>query len=66
VVDGSLEAITHLPPLARFAVVLMVFLTVPALCQRVRLPAVVGLLVAGVLLGPNGLHVAPRHAEDAC
>jgi Kef-type K+ transport system membrane component KefB len=65
VVDGFLEASTHLPPLARFAIVLMVFQTVPALCQRVRLPGVVGLLVAGVLLGPNGLHVAPRHAEVA-
>jgi Na+:H+ antiporter len=35
------------------------------LCRRARLPAVVGLLAAGVLLGPNGLHVAPKHPEVA-
>src|SRR3954464_6874034 len=64
-VDGFLEAVTHLPTLARFAIALMVFLTVPALCRRVRLPAVVGLLAAGVLLGPSGLHVAPKNPEVA-
>lgn len=63
--DGFLEAVTHLPTLARFAIALMVFLTVPALCRRVRLPAVVGLLAAGVLLGPSGLHVAPKNPEVA-
>ncbi|MFO0807611.1 MAG: cation:proton antiporter [Gemmataceae bacterium] len=62
---GFLESITHLPPLARFAVALIVFLTVPALCRKVRLPAVVGLLAAGVVLGPSGLHVAPKHGEVA-
>jgi len=62
-IDSLLEAMTHLPPLARFAVALIVFLTVPALCQRIRLPGVVGLLAAGVLLGPSGLHVAPKHPE---
>ena len=60
-----LESLAHLPLLARFAIVLIVFLEVPALCRRVRLPAVVGLLAAGVLLGPSGLHVAPRHGEVA-
>jgi Na+:H+ antiporter len=63
--DEFLEGVTHLPPLARFAVALMIFLTVPALCQRIRLPAVVGLLAAGVLFGPSGLHVAPQHSQVA-
>jgi Kef-type K+ transport system membrane component KefB len=60
-----LDSLAHLPLLARFAIVLMVFLEVPALCRRIRLPAVVGLLAAGVLLGPSGLHVAPKHGEVA-
>lgn len=64
-IDQLLEAITHLPPLARFAVALMVFLLTPALCQRLRLPAVVGLLAAGVIFGPHGLHVVPQHSEVA-
>jgi Kef-type K+ transport system membrane component KefB len=54
-----------LPPLARFAVVMLILFTIPPLCRRVRLPAVVGLLAAGVLVGPYGLHFAPRNAEVA-
>lgn len=63
--DEYLEAITRLPPLARFAVALIVFLVIPPMCRRVRLPGVVGLLAAGVLFGPSGLHVAPWHGEIA-
>ncbi len=63
--DHTSESATLLPPLARFAIGLIVFLVVPALCRRVRLPAVVGLLAAGVLVGPNGLHLAPRNGEVA-
>src|SRR5262249_47179282 len=40
-------------------------LLTPALCQRIRLPAVVGLLVAGVVFGPSGLHIVPKHSEVA-
>jgi len=57
------ELSVYLPPLARFAIALIVFLIVPKVCQRIRLPAVVGLLVAGVVLGPNGFHVAPKRAD---
>src|SRR5262249_45346117 len=60
---GPLESLTHLPTLARLAIVLCVFLTVPALCRQVRLPAVVGLLAAGVVIGPSGLQIAPEHGE---
>jgi Kef-type K+ transport system membrane component KefB len=44
---------------------MLVLFTIPPLCRRVRLPAVVGLLAAGVLVGPFGLRFAPRHAEVA-
>lgn len=54
-----------LPPLARFAVVMLILFTIPPLCRRVRLPGVVGLLAAGVLVGPYGLGLAPRNAEVA-
>jgi Kef-type K+ transport system membrane component KefB len=61
VFEGVLESLTHVPSLARFAIALIVFLIVPALCRRVWLPAVVGLLAAGVVLGPHGLHLAPKN-----
>jgi Kef-type K+ transport system membrane component KefB len=59
--EGLIESLTHAPSLARFAIALIVFLVVPALCRRVWLPAVVGLLAAGVLLGPHGLGLAPKN-----
>jgi Kef-type K+ transport system membrane component KefB len=62
---GFLESLTQLPLLARFAVAMAVILVVPALCEKVRLPAVVGLLLAGVVFGPHGLNVGPRSHEVA-
>jgi Kef-type K+ transport system membrane component KefB len=62
---GFLESLAQLPLLARFAVAMSVILVVPALCQKVRLPSVVGLLLAGVVFGPHGLHVGPKSHEVA-
>lgn len=55
-----------LPLLAKFAIGLVVIVIVPSLSRRVRLPAVVGLLLAGVLFGPHGLDVigAQRPVAD--
>jgi Kef-type K+ transport system membrane component KefB len=63
--DDLPEALTQLPTLARFAFAMTLILTVPALCRRLRLPAVVGLLLAGIAFGPYGLQVGPRHNEVA-
>jgi Kef-type K+ transport system membrane component KefB len=49
-VDTFFETLTHLPTLTRFAIALSVFLFVPKVCERIRLPAAVGLLAAGVVL----------------
>ena len=59
---GSAE-LTELPPLARFSVAMLILFVIPPLCRRVRLPAVVGLMAAGVLIGPFGLQLAPKHGE---
>jgi Kef-type K+ transport system membrane component KefB len=64
-VIASVEPTTYLPPLARFAIALVIFLLVPALCRRVRLPGVVGLLAAGVVFGPYCLNLAPKDGEVA-
>jgi Kef-type K+ transport system membrane component KefB len=50
------------PPLAKAAVALALIVGVPPLCKRVRIPSVVGLLLAGVVIGPHGLDViSERH-----
>jgi Kef-type K+ transport system membrane component KefB len=62
---GFLESLTQLPLLARFALAMAIILVVPTLCQKVRLPSVVGLLLAGVVFGPYGLKVGPKSHEVA-
>ncbi|MCA1993476.1 MAG: cation:proton antiporter, partial [Coleofasciculus sp. S288] len=44
-------------PIVPFAVLLVVILAVPSVFERLRLPGLVGLLAAGVILGPNALNV---------
>ncbi|MDX2232499.1 MAG: cation:proton antiporter [Leptolyngbyaceae cyanobacterium bins.349] len=50
-------------PIGSFAVLLAVILLVPPLFERLRLPGLVGLLAAGVLLGPNGLKLFENESE---
>lgn len=50
-------------PIVPFAVLLVVILTVPSLFERLRLPGIVGLLAAGVLLGSNGLQVLDNKSD---
>ncbi|HLO48416.1 MAG TPA: cation:proton antiporter [Kamptonema sp.] len=42
-------------PILPFAILLLVILSVPILFERFKIPGLVGLLAAGVLLGPNAL-----------
>jgi Kef-type K+ transport system membrane component KefB len=63
--DGFLESLTQLPLMARFALAMAIIFVVPTLCEKVRLPSVVGLVLAGVVFGPHGLHVGPKSHEVA-
>ena len=64
-VDPAQEPLVHLPLLVRFALVLAIFLFIPPLCRRLRIPPGVGLLLAGVALGPSGLRTLPNAAPVA-
>jgi Kef-type K+ transport system membrane component KefB len=64
-VDTLLDNLTHLPTLTRFALMLAVFLFVPKLSQRLSLPPAVGLLAAGILIGPSCLSIAPKNTPVA-
>ena len=50
-----------LPPLAKFAVIMAIIIGIPPLSRRARLPAVVGFLLSGVVVGPYVLDVAGQH-----
>jgi Kef-type K+ transport system membrane component KefB len=58
------HAIT-LPPLAKFAIAMAVIVGVPPLARRARFPVVVGLLLSGVVIGPNVLDVAGQNRPVA-
>jgi Kef-type K+ transport system membrane component KefB len=45
------------PSLAKFAIGMAIIVGIPPLCRRARLPAVVGLLLSGVVLGPYVLRI---------
>ncbi|ACK73082.1 sodium/hydrogen exchanger [Gloeothece citriformis PCC 7424] len=50
-------------PLFSFTILLLVVLILPPIFEKFKLPGLVGLLVAGVLLGQNGLHLIDPKSE---
>ncbi len=51
----AIQVLIFESPLVAFTTLLLVSLTLPPLFERLRLPGLVGLLVAGVILGPSGI-----------
>lgn len=47
-------------PIVIFAIVTCLLLVIPFLMERAKMPGLVGLLLAGAVLGPNALHVLER------
>ncbi|MEB3232848.1 MAG: cation:proton antiporter [Leptolyngbyaceae bacterium] len=50
-------------PIASFTILLFASVTVPPLIERLKLPGLVGLLLAGVALGPYGLKLLDPDSE---
>lgn len=53
----------HLEPIVSFAILLAVILVVPICFERLKLPGLLGLLLSGVALGPNGLQLLSTESE---
>ena len=51
-------------PLVAFTLLLLVILTLPPIFERLRLPGLVGLLFAGIVLGSNGLGLLDAKTES--
>ena len=60
--EQLLSFLTH-NPLSSFTILLLVILTIPPIFERFRLPGLVGLLFAGVVLGKNGLQLLDADSE---
>jgi|UPI000693EECE Kef-type K+ transport system membrane component KefB len=53
----------HLPitdPVMVFAIVLFVIFLAPRLLQQFKVPGIIGMILSGALLGPNGFHVLEK------
>lgn len=50
-------------PVHIFAIVALIILVAPILLDKLRLPGVVGLILAGVLVGPNGFNILNKDSS---
>lgn len=61
-----LSDILNLPltnPVLIFSAILFVILLAPILLHRLRIPELIGLIIAGALIGPNGLYIMSRDSS---
>jgi Kef-type K+ transport system membrane component KefB/nucleotide-binding universal stress UspA family protein len=53
----------HEEPLITFALLLAVILIIPLIFEKLRIPGIIGLLVAGIVLGSNGLKLLSSESQ---
>lgn len=47
-------------PVAEFAILILIALVFPILFKKLKIPGIVGLIIAGVIIGPNGINLINR------
>ncbi len=50
-------------PILKFLVILIIILSAPILLNRIKVPHLIGLIIAGAVIGPHGFNVLPRDAS---
>lgn len=60
---NTITAFIAANPIISFTLLLLTSLIVPPLFEKLKLPGLVGLLIAGVILGPNVLHLLDPKTE---
>jgi Kef-type K+ transport system membrane component KefB len=63
--EALLEQFSYPDSMVQLAVLLAAIMLVPALCRRVHVPGLVGLVAVGALLGPHALGVFPAYGPVA-
>ncbi len=61
---GDLLGLIPSNPLIDFTILLLVTLTLPPIFERLKLPGLVGLLFAGIVLGQSGLAILNKDSES--
>ena len=58
----------HLPlknPVLVFSLLLFIILLSPIVLRKVKIPAIIGLIISGVIIGPHGLGlIGPEHMKE--
>lgn len=63
VIDVIQQIKTFLPvtdPVLVFSIVLFIILFAPVIYTKFRIPDIIGIIIAGIVLGPHGLHILER------
>ncbi|RXI98225.1 cation:proton antiporter [Anaerobacillus alkaliphilus] len=47
-------------PVLIFALAMVIFLIAPIIMSKLRIPGIIGLIIAGIIVGPNGLGILDR------
>ncbi len=47
-------------PVLKFLVILLIILFIPIISDKLRIPHLLGMIIAGVIIGPNGLNLLAR------
>lgn len=50
-------------PILLFGIGLFIILIIPILFTRIKLPGILGLIIVGLVIGPNGLHIIEREGS---
>lgn len=50
-------------PVLVFAIILFIILFAPVLFSKIKVPAIIGLILAGIIVGPNGLNILMRNSS---
>ena len=50
-------------PVLIFSIILFIILFAPLLLNKLKIPQLIGLIIAGAILGPNGFHILERDSS---
>lgn len=61
--DSIMTALPITNPVLIFFIVLIIILFAPILLNRLRIPHIIGLIIAGIIVGPYGLNLLARDSS---
>ena len=62
-----IKDLIHLPvndPVIVFVLILGIILAAPVFLRKFRIPGIIGLIISGIIIGPNGLNIIEKSLAD--